>query len=362
MHVRQLPSGKWRWIAQRNGQRRSGTQTTKTAAKNAGRDAEYELGGNPRNVTHSTVEDLLTAWQAEHEDDWSPTYREDVRHVCSHLPRAFLDRDIGTVEPAIVATLQRTLLKAGWSAHRIQRVRGCISGAYRMGIDYGWTARNPVRDARAPKVDRSDVTPPEHDVVRAILAAAPANLRLFVWLAAITGARRGELVGLQWVDLSGRNLAIRRRVVQVAGEAPVVLDNVKTGRKGNRRLELDEATVAMLASHHVAQTEVAEARLLPAPVFVFSHDAGVSPWRPDYPTQAFVKLRNTVPGAQSVRLHDLRHYVATTRLQDGDSPIDVAADIGHSTTRTTLTVYAHYMPGRGGASAARRAARLQEDT
>src|SRR5215216_2545839 len=252
MHVRRLPSGKWRWIVQHRGQRLDGTELNRARAILAGSRALVDLGADHPASTSSTIEELLTAWQAEHEDEWSPTYRVDVAHVCANLPRAFLDRDIGTVEPAVIATLQRSLLRAGWSPHRIQRLRGCLSGAYTMAIDYGWTPTNPVRDVKAPKVEPSRVNAPTVDVVRAILNTAPPPIRLYLWLAANTGARRGELVGLQWGDLDDRDLWIHRAVVQVAGSRPEVR-GVKTGRKGERRLELDDTSVALLEEHRTAQ-------------------------------------------------------------------------------------------------------------
>lgn len=362
MHARRLPSGKHRWIVQYRGQRRDGTTDTRARAILEGSRALVELGADHPAKIRATMEELLTAWQAEHEDEWSPTYAADVAHVCAHLPDTFLARDIATVEPAVIATLQRSLMKQGWSAHRVQRIRGCISGAFGMGVDYGWTPRNPVRDVKAPNVERSDVTAPEHDVVRELVASAPDGIRLFLRLAAVTGARRGEIIALQWRDLDANGtLAIRRSVVQVAGQQPVVREQTKTGRKGDRRLELDDGTLTLLAVHRETQAATAADRRLPAPVFVFSHDAGVSPWRPDYIGLAYRRHRDTIAGAEHVRLHDLRHYVATSMLIDGEAPVDVAAQLGHSTPATTLRVYAHYLPGRGRESTKRRAGRLDAD-
>jgi integrase len=138
----------------------------------------------------------------------------------------------------------------------------------------------------------------------------------------------------------------------------VVREKTKTGRKGDRRLDLDDDTLALLEAHRAEQAATAEARRLPAPVYVFSHDGGVSPWRPGYVGLAFRRARAGVPGA-NVRFHDLRHYVATTMLADGEPLIDVAAQLGHSTPATTARVYAHYLPGRGRESATKRAGRLR---
>jgi integrase len=358
MHVRQLSSGSWRWIVQHRGVKRNGTSPTRARAILDGSRALVELGADHPAKIRATVDELLVAWQAEHEAEWSPTYAADVRHVCGHLPPAFLARDIGTVEPAVIATLQRTLTKQGWSAHRIQRVRGCLSGAYGMAVTYGWAQRNPVRDVNPPTVEQSDVHAPNDYSVRLLLESVPDRIRLVLWLAAVTGCRLGELVALRWADLDGGTLTVRRAVVYTPATGTVIREKTKTGRKGDRRLDLDDDTLAMLIAHRDNQRINAEERRLPVPVYVFSHDGGVSPWRPGYVGLAFRRARAGVPGATAVRFHDLRHYVATTMLADGEPLIDVAAQLGHSTPATTARVYAHYLPGRGKESATKRAGRL----
>jgi integrase len=175
----------------------------------------------------------------------------------------------------------------------------------------------------------------------------------------LTGCRLGELVALRWDDLTGHTLNVRRAAVYTPATGLVVRDQTKSGRKGDRRLELDDDTIQSLDDLRLDQATTADLQGLPAPVYMFSHDAGVTPWRPGYVGLEYRRLRAKVPGAERVRFHDLRHYVATTMLLDGENPLDVAAQLGHSTSATTLRVYAHYLPGRGGESTRRRADRLR---
>ena len=48
---------------------------------------------------------------------------------------------------------------------------------------------------------------------------------------------------------------------------------------------------------------------------------------------------------RGVRLHDLRHYVATRLLTNGIDVRTVAGRLGHRNPSTTLNVYAHFVPG-----------------
>ena len=78
--------------------------------------------------------------------------------------------------------------------------------------------------------------------------------------------------------------------------------------------------------------------------FVFTHSAdGSVPWRPDSTTRAFRSLCSQA-GGQGVRLHDLRHYVATRLLTSGIDARTVAGRLGHRNPSTTLDVYSHFVP------------------
>jgi integrase len=92
--------------------------------------------------------------------------------------------------------------------------------------------------------------------------------------------------------------------------------------------------------------------------WVFSDRLGTDPWRPDRPTQRWVRLRKVTPELAGVRLHDLRHLVATELLAAGVDLAVVAGRLGHSSPRTTLGVYGHALPGREREAADIIAARL----
>ena len=49
-------------------------------------------------------------------------------------------------------------------------------------------------------------------------------------------------------------------------------------------------------------------------------------------------------GLEGVRLHDLRHYVATRLIASGVDPRTVANRLGHASPTTTLSIYSHFVP------------------
>jgi integrase len=169
--------------------------------------------------------------------------------------------------------------------------------------------------------------------------------RLFAaWrLAALTGMRRGEVLGLRWadLDLEGGWLAVRQTLVVVANHPQ--LSRPKTTR-GRRQLALDPSTVAALRSHRRIQ---AAERLAAGPAWttndlVFTRQDG-TPLHPEYVRRLFDQYLRRA-GLPRIRFHDPRHTHATLALQAGVHPKVVSERLGHTTVAMTLDTYSHTIP------------------
>lgn len=132
---------------------------------------------------------------------------------------------------------------------------------------------------------------------------------------------------------------LHRQTLHIAGHvAHTAAGPVQRPTKthAERRLTLDSVTLAELGELPDAQRGVEADR------FVFSHaSSGTTPWRPDYATLAFARLAAQL-GIPKVRLHDLRHFAATTMLLNGIDVRTAAGRLGHARASTTLDIYAHY--------------------
>lgn len=87
----------------------------------------------------------------------------------------------------------------------------------------------------------------------------------FVRLALLTGARRGELLGLRWadVDFDGGALHIQQTAQRIAGQG-IVFRQPKT-RLSRRAIALSPDAVAVLRGHRRRQAEL---RLLAGPAYL----------------------------------------------------------------------------------------------
>lgn len=285
------------------------------------------------------------------------TILPSIGHVqASRLTAADLDR------------FYRRLLQVGgpkgpYAPATVHRVHGIIRRALAQGVRWGWISHNPAIDASPPRVPHRELRPPTPKEVVSLFEAAQASdppLAAFLMLAASTGARRGELIALRRrdLDLSAGMLAIERGIV-VAGPE-IVEQGTKTHQA--RRVSLDPRTIEVLTTHLEGQNELAASIgvELHANGFVFTNSPdGSTPWRPESVTRSFRRLCARC-GVAGVRLHDLRHYVATRLLTSGIDVRTVAGRLGHRNPSTTLNVYAHFVPGSDREASA-ALARLFED-
>ncbi len=123
--------------------------------------------------------------------------------------------------------------------------------------------------ATKPKPSSPEIEPPTPDQVRDVITDAEgvnADLAVCLRLAAATGARRGELVALKWVDFKGSRLTIRRSLVE--SDDQLLERPTKTGSKGHRTIAVDAATLSAVEALRVRQAAVADEHGLPAPEYV----------------------------------------------------------------------------------------------
>jgi integrase len=181
---------------------------------------------------------------------------------------------------------------------------------------------------RAKRADLSEkVWTPEE--LHLFLESVGNDPHKVLWeVTALTGLRRGEVLGLRWsdVNLDEGELSVRRTWVMVGGSPRE--SSPKT--HGSRRsVSLDTRTLAALRSHKVRQNEL---RLKSGQVWqdlgvVFTRGDG-SHLRPDWVSRRFRKLVAEA-GLPQIPFHGLRHSHATALLAAAQNPKVVQERLGH---------------------------------
>lgn len=142
--------------------------------------------------------------------------------------------------------------KGGLSTRSVRILHVIIHRALRDAVRWGLVARNVADLADPPRTGpRRRRSGPEQ--VSAFLRSVADDRLAGLWrLAAATGMRRGELLGLRWadVDLETASVAIRQSLAVVNHE--LTLSEPKTAA-GRRSLAVNPETVAALRAHRARQ-------------------------------------------------------------------------------------------------------------
>ncbi len=243
----------------------------------------------------------------------------------------------------------------GLSETSLQHVYSTLGQALGWAVRQRYLAANPVADVERPKRDTPEMVVWSADELRRFLEVVDGHrLHALFHLAAFTGARRSELLGLRWpaLDLERGVMEIRRRRVVLADNSVADRPGAKSQR-GVRSVELDDGTVAALRRHRLEQ---AERKLKVGPgwagdpqVFLSRDGRALHPNRV-HNTWTTVRRKAEAAGLPRLKFHELRHTHASIMLAQGVPVVDVARRLG-DTPETVLRVYAHAIPGQDRAAA-----------
>jgi integrase len=264
-----------------------------------------------------TIADLCERYHQDHSvAHKKPTsVTEEKRMMDKILIPKFGAKKVADVGRPDILKLHRSLDQTPITANRILSL---LSHMMTMAVKWGLRPEgvNPCRGIPKFKEEPKErfLSPEEVGRLFAVLnvmgAGDPVMAALFKLLV-LTGARKGELLNLRWVDV---DLANRR----------LNLPDSKTGRK---IVLLSDAAVAVVAG-----------------IPMMNGNPFVFPGRVDGCSlvsvkQAWDRIRKKANIADA-RIHDLRHTFASIGVQDGTTLYEMGKLLGHRSLSTTAR-YAH---------------------
>jgi integrase len=310
----------------------------------------------------------LDEWIA---DSWLPTMRSQVkestwdgydRMLRLHVIPALGQRPLHQLTPTHLNNLYADLIEFGshrgkgngLNAKTVRHVHTTFHKVLADAIDAGLLSVNPADRAKPPRLRATrpaEMKFWDAEQLRTFLIQLGTDRLQAAWhLAAMTGMRRGEVLGLRWqdIDFDAARLAVRQTLVSVRYE--IKSSTPKTHQA--RTIDLDAGTVHQLRDHRSRQSSepAAWGPGYQLSELVFRREDG-SPVHPDLFSQAFeVLVRKS--GLPRIRLHDLRHTHATIALRAG-VPVKVISErLGHEDPAFTMKQYAHVIPGMQAEAAA----------
>lgn len=227
------------------------------------------------------------------------------------------------------------------SATTIKHIHRTISKALNDAIRRGILKYNVASTAKTPKAEKHRGEFLNKEQVKELLMLFKGSVvEIPVMLCALFGFRRGEVLGLKWhsIDMVKHTITISETLQQHIGGSITVPPKTNSSF---RTLPIPENVYCVLKAHKQKQKDMQN--LLGNDYIVSDY---VCTWdngrviEPNYLTRVFHNtiLESDLP---TIRLHDLRHSVASNLLDMGFSVVQVAEWLGHSSSATTLNYYAH---------------------
>lgn len=267
--------------------------------------------------------------------------RKHIRPLLGHLP-------LQKIAATDVDRLYREAATKGLAPSSARVLGAIVSAALTYAKRKRLLVRNVAEDADPPKLQRVPRTIWTARELASFLESVRDDRLFALWrLLALTGCRRGEALGLRWLDLDLEQgtITIAQQVVPLSGRLVFAAPKTNAGR---RTIPIDAQTLEALRGHR--ETQMLERAVLGAPAedldLVFANADG-QPLDPRGISQAFQVRRKRVElpngaGLPHIRLHDLRHGAATLAIE-GDVNLElIRRRLGHANIGTTIDVYARH--------------------
>jgi integrase len=289
-----------------------------------------------RNKAHAAEKQRVLGYAPPGKETFAEVMPRYLAHQRARLTAAAYARTKGIVEthlkesfgPMKLAEIRRgdvqkyvTERSAAVGPASVVRELNTLKHLLNLAVDWELIPLNPCERVKPPRCPAGRVRYLQPTELRAILEACPLWLRPIVALLVTTGMRRGELLGVRWLDIdrAGNRLLLPQtkngdgRTVYLNTLACQALDSIT--RNGAR------PTDRVFASEQMS---------------------------PENVSLAFLRTCRKV-GIADFRLHDLRHTCASWIRMSGGDLQDVAKILGHRDLRMSNR-YAHLSSAHLGAA------------
>lgn len=312
---------------------------TATEAEDKLKAREKQLARAHPDALRLTLRDFLTDYLAELELTSAPATTAEARRILARVIESHGHLPLASIQPKHVKEAMRADLRAGRlsTADRVRRhLKQALTEAQRMR----WLVENPaalVKTIRVPETKRVAWEKREaHDFLKEAKRLHGGYYAMF-YTALLTGLRRGELIGLEWADVTTEGVRVR-------GSAG------RFGR-GPTKTPAGERFVPWAGDAYLT---VAAARAeLPDSPLAFPSLAG-TPLGERNVNRAFAAVLDRLPtpeddpegGVRRMRLHDVRRTTATWWAMAGVPPKVIQYLLGHATPHLALAIYTDVMEGQ----------------
>ena len=251
-----------------------------------------------------------------------------------HLRKHFGKQRVASITPPDVAVYiaGKDRLK-GWTLKGHLTV---LSAVYRYANRYlGVTTPNPVAALDSIERPKTNDAKPKRILNDAeltrLIASVNSRHRLLFRVAAETGARLGEVLGLAWedIDITSQTTTFAFQLDRHGKRVPLKTD------RSRRVLEITPGLAGGLRKHKLASEDTSPGAL------VFVRSTGRGHDHRNIGGRVLAKAAERAKLDPAPTFHDLRHTHASALIAQGWDIESVSARLGHADVATTQRIYVH---------------------
>ncbi|MFI7100162.1 tyrosine-type recombinase/integrase [Streptomyces sp. NPDC050161] len=270
----------------------------------------------------------------------------------NHYKEPFGSRPIGSITPSDIAKWEEKQ-RVNYKAYGVQGRFSVLSSVFNYAVDAEIIGRNPCRKANARKNARktayvpvSDDEIPTTEEVLGIIAEAPKRIRAGFWAMAGCGCRPGEALGVsdESMDWEG---AILHKTHQVSAHGCNEISGQNRGvKRGTKHRDPERPDLLVKAPVPASVLEIFADHIDSFGVWGdrgwFFESPRKSEHHPSYDwfLNQFKEAAGRA-GTPDYTPKSFRHFFVSQAIHEGIPLFEVAAWVGHRTTRVTEVVYGH---------------------
>ncbi|HMT06077.1 MAG TPA: site-specific integrase [Solirubrobacterales bacterium] len=263
-------------------------------------------------------------------------YRSVLR---THINPYFDGISIHQVTRDQVESFMGNMSRKGKSPKTIRNALAVLHSIFEFSQKKGWASSNPVRWVDKPVSEANiDIRFLNFEEIESVITAAKddddelaTTFAMAIRIAAMTGLRQGEVIGLRWGDIDWTAGKVRVRQSYVRREF-----TTPKSRRSSRSVPLADVLGTQLDWHFKESAWDRDDDLVVAHP-VTGHPIDASKLRKHF------KQALKSAGVREVRFHDLRHSFGTKMAAAGVPMRTLQEWMGHRDIQTTM-IYADYAP------------------
>lgn len=367
-HIEQISAKTWRLTVSAGfnavGKRIRHRKTVKATSR---RDAERQLALFTAEVHNqmvpsekTTLAKFMVKWFQLRKSSFAPKtllrYREFTDRILQALGHLRLDQ----IKPQHLLEFYENLREdgirkdgrpGGLDEQTIKHHHQLLVIIFNDAIEWHTLVTNPatrISKKSIPKPDKKQVDCYDEKQAAEMLdklSVEPLKWRTLITLLLTSGARVGEILGLEWsdVDFDKHTITIERASQYLHTEGTFT-KSTKTEKV--RTVVLPPFAVQLLKEHKERQLEIRSKRISKRKSWEDSNrlftQADGRPMSPSSPNQWFGKFlhKHSLP---KIAIHALRHTSATLMIAQGLHPKTISGRLGHSDIGITMNLYGHHL-------------------